>query len=126
MIGESLWVLLVLLVLLALLVASLVSILGSQYTIRYRCLKVIDGFLLHWINKWIRVYKRSPLLGHWLAGIYLIPCLIGSCCGHTEAALKQVRPAQPRSPSKGPAWYGPAEDSLHGHPGPNRVSVRCQ
>jgi hypothetical protein len=83
MIAESLWVLLVLLV------ASLVSALGSQYIIRYRCLKEIDGFLPHWITKWIHVYQRSPLLGYWLAGIYLIPRLIGSLLRSSPGQLQK-------------------------------------
>jgi uncharacterized membrane protein YeaQ/YmgE (transglycosylase-associated protein family) len=77
MIGMSFWAFLVLLV------ASLIAAFVIHYLIKYRCLEGFDGFLGQWIIGWIGAWLGSPVLGYWfkplkLAGIYLIPALIGA------------------------------------------------
>jgi uncharacterized membrane protein YeaQ/YmgE (transglycosylase-associated protein family) len=77
MIGENFGAFLVLLV------ASLIAALVIHYLIRYRCLEGFDGFLGQWIAGWVGAWLGSPVLGHWfrglqLAGIYLVPALVGA------------------------------------------------
>lgn len=77
MIGMSFWAFLVLLV------ASVIAAFVIHYLIKYRCLEGFDGFLGQWIIGWVGAWLGSPVLGHWfnhveLAGVYLIPALVGA------------------------------------------------
>lgn len=71
---------------LVLVVASFIAAVVIHYLIGYRCLKGFDGFLGQWITGWIGAWLGSPVLGHWfehvqLAGIYLIPAVLGAFVG---------------------------------------------
>lgn len=77
MIGENFGAFLVLLI------VSLIAALVIHYLIRYQCLKGFDGFLGQWVTGWFGAWLGTPVLGHWfkdfaLAGIYLIPALVGA------------------------------------------------
>lgn len=85
---------------LVLLVASLIAALVIHYGIGYRCLKGFDGFLGQWVTGWIGAWLGCPVLGHWfagasLAGIYIIPALLGAFVGAfiATAAAKAIRQA---------------------------------
>ena len=80
MIGMHFWAFLVLLV------AGVVAAAVLHYLIRYRFLEGLDGFLCKVIVGWVGAWLGSPVLGHWfgpvkLAGIYLIPALLGAFAG---------------------------------------------
>jgi len=77
MIGMDFWAFLVLLV------AGVIAAVVIHYLLRYRLLEGFDGFLGKWIAGWLGAWIGSPMLGHWfepvkLAGVYLIPALLGS------------------------------------------------
>ena len=91
---------------LVLLVASLIAALVIHYLIGYRCLKGFGGFLGQWITGWIGACLGTPVLGHWfqgfhLAGISLIPALVGAFAAafFATAALKAIGKASPSPPS---------------------------
>ena len=53
---------------------------------RYRFLEGLDGFLAKWGVGWVAAWLGSPVLGHWfervkIAGVYLIPALVGAFAG---------------------------------------------
>jgi uncharacterized membrane protein YeaQ/YmgE (transglycosylase-associated protein family) len=80
MIGMHFWAFLVLLV------AGVVAAAVLHYLIRYRFLEGIDGFLGKLGAGWVGAWLGSPVFGHWvepvkLAGIYLIPALLGAFAG---------------------------------------------
>jgi uncharacterized membrane protein YeaQ/YmgE (transglycosylase-associated protein family) len=57
-----------------------------HYVLRYRLLEGLDGFLGKLVAGWIGAWLGSPVLGHWfegvkIAGIYLIPALLGALAG---------------------------------------------
>jgi uncharacterized membrane protein YeaQ/YmgE (transglycosylase-associated protein family) len=71
---------------LVLLVAALIAAAVLHYLLRYRLLEGFDGFLGKLVAGWIGAWLGSPVLGHWfepvkLAGIYLIPALLGAFAG---------------------------------------------
>jgi uncharacterized membrane protein YeaQ/YmgE (transglycosylase-associated protein family) len=71
---------------LVLLVAALISAGVLHYILRYRVLEGFDGFLGKFLAGWLGAWLGSPVLGHWfeplkLAGIYLIPALLGAFAG---------------------------------------------
>lgn len=77
MIGMNFWAFLILLV------AGLVAAAVIHYLACYRFLEGFDGFLGKWAAGWIGAWLGSPVLGHWfekvkLAGVYLIPALLGA------------------------------------------------
>jgi uncharacterized membrane protein YeaQ/YmgE (transglycosylase-associated protein family) len=77
MIGMSFWAFVVLLV------AGVISAAVLHYILRYRVLECFDGFLAKLIAGWLGAWLGSPVLGHWfepvkLAGIYLVPALLGA------------------------------------------------
>lgn len=89
---------------LVLLVASFIAAIVIHYLIGYRCLRGFDGFLGQWVTGWIGAWLGSPVLGHWfkdveLAGIYLIPALVGAfaaaffATAASKAIGKAVAPA---------------------------------
>ncbi len=80
MIGMNFWGFLVLLV------AALIAAAILHYAIRYRFLEGLDGFLAKWGVGWVAAWLGSPVLGHWfervkIAGVYLIPALVGAFAG---------------------------------------------
>jgi uncharacterized membrane protein YeaQ/YmgE (transglycosylase-associated protein family) len=80
MIGMSFWAFLVLLV------AALIAAVVLHYLICYRFLEGFEGFLGKLGVGWVGAWLGSPVLGHWfesvkLAGIYLIPALLGAFAG---------------------------------------------
>jgi hypothetical protein len=80
MIGMNFWAFLVLLV------AAVIAAVVLHYLIRYRFLEGLDGLLGKVIAGWVGAWLGSPVLGHWfervkLAGIYLIPALLGAFVG---------------------------------------------
>jgi len=71
---------------LVLLVAGLIAAAVMHYVIRYRFLEGLDGFFAKLIAGWVGAWLGSPVLGHWfepvkIAGVYLIPALIGGFVG---------------------------------------------
>ena len=80
MIGMSFWAFLVLLV------AALIAAVVLHYLICYRFIEGFEGFLGKVGSGWVGAWLGSPVLGHWfepvkLAGIYLIPALLGAFAG---------------------------------------------
>jgi len=80
MIGMSFWAFLVLLV------AALIAAIVLHYLICYRFIEGFEGFLGKVGSGWVGAWLGSPVLGHWfepvkLAGIYLIPALLGAFAG---------------------------------------------
>jgi uncharacterized membrane protein YeaQ/YmgE (transglycosylase-associated protein family) len=80
MIGMDFWAFLVLLV------AALIAAVVLHYLICYRFTEGFDGFLGKVMTGWVGAWLGSPVLGHWfqpvkLAGIYLIPALLGAFVG---------------------------------------------
>ncbi len=69
-----------------LLVAALIAAAVLHYLLRYRLLEGFDGFVGKLVAGWIGAWLGSPVLGHWfkgveLAGVYLIPALLGAFAG---------------------------------------------
>ncbi len=69
-----------------LLVAALIAAAVLHYLLRYRLLEGFDGFVGKLVAGWIGAWLGSPVLGHWfsgieLAGIFLIPALLGAFAG---------------------------------------------
>jgi uncharacterized membrane protein YeaQ/YmgE (transglycosylase-associated protein family) len=80
MIGMHFWAFLVLLV------AAVIAAVVLHYLICYRFIEGLDGFLGKVMAGWVGAWLGSPVLGHWfepvkLAGIYLIPALLGAFVG---------------------------------------------
>ena len=80
MIGMNFWAFLVLLV------AALIAAVVLHYGICYRFIEGLDGFLGKIMAGWVGAWLGSPVLGHWfepvkLAGIYLLPALLGAFVG---------------------------------------------
>ena len=80
MIGMNFWAFLVLLV------AAVIAAAVLHYVICFRFNEGFDGFLGKVIIGWVGAWLGSPVLGHWfepvkLAGIYLIPALLGAFVG---------------------------------------------
>lgn len=80
MIGMDFWAFLVLLV------AAVIAAVVLHYLICYRFLEGFEGFLGKVGSGWVGAWLGSPVLGHWfepvkLAGIYLIPALLGAFAG---------------------------------------------
>jgi uncharacterized membrane protein YeaQ/YmgE (transglycosylase-associated protein family) len=80
MIGMDFWAFLVLLV------AAVIAAVVLHYLICYRFLEGLDGFLGKLGAGWVGAWLGSPVLGHWfepvkLAGIYVIPALLGAFAG---------------------------------------------
>jgi len=80
MIGMNFWAFLVLLV------AAVIAAVVLHYLICYRFLEGFDGFIGKLGVGWLGAWLGSPVLGHWfepvkLAGIYLIPALLGAFVG---------------------------------------------
>jgi uncharacterized membrane protein YeaQ/YmgE (transglycosylase-associated protein family) len=68
---------------LVLLVAAVIAAFVLHYLVCYRFLAGIDGFLGKLIAGWVGAWLGSPVFGHWfeplkLAGVYLIPALLGA------------------------------------------------
>jgi uncharacterized membrane protein YeaQ/YmgE (transglycosylase-associated protein family) len=71
---------------LVLLVAAIIAAVVVHYLICYRFTEGLDGFLGKVIVAWAGAWLGSPILGHWfesikLAGIYLLPALLGAFVG---------------------------------------------
>jgi uncharacterized membrane protein YeaQ/YmgE (transglycosylase-associated protein family) len=71
---------------LVLLVAALIAAVVLQYVIGYRFIEGFEGFLGKVGSGWVGAWLGSPVLGHWfesvkIAGIYLIPALLGAFAG---------------------------------------------
>jgi uncharacterized membrane protein YeaQ/YmgE (transglycosylase-associated protein family) len=69
-----------------LLVAALIAAVVLHYLACYRFIEGFDGFLGKLGAGWLGAWLGSPVLGHWfepakLAGIYLIPALLGAFVG---------------------------------------------
>jgi uncharacterized membrane protein YeaQ/YmgE (transglycosylase-associated protein family) len=80
MIGMDFWAFLVLLV------AAVIAAVVLHYLICYRFMEGFDGFLGKLGAAWLGAWLGPPVLGHWfeplkLAGIYLIPALLGAFVG---------------------------------------------
>jgi uncharacterized membrane protein YeaQ/YmgE (transglycosylase-associated protein family) len=80
MIGMDFWAFLVLLV------AAVIAAVVLHYLICYRFIGGFEGFLGKVGSGWVGAWLGSPVLGHWfepvkLAGIYLIPALLGAFVG---------------------------------------------
>jgi uncharacterized membrane protein YeaQ/YmgE (transglycosylase-associated protein family) len=80
MIGMDFWAFLVLLV------AALIAAVVLHYLVCYRFLEGFEGFLGKLGAGWLGAWLGSPVFGHWfeqvkLAGIYLIPALLGAFAG---------------------------------------------
>ncbi len=69
---------------LVLLILGLIAALVEHYVIRYRFLQGFDGFIWKWVVGWVGAWLGSPVLGNWwfrIAGVYVIPALIGAFAG---------------------------------------------